>query len=163
MTKRNKIPVLTEAVCMAFNPPPKRRAIATAPSVSAHKIRWPTGASSFPPAVILSITREPLSDEVTKNTATMKIPRKLVKAGSGNSLRKTNREVELSLRMISDSKPGFSISSESAEPPKTEIQKKVIKVGTSNTPSTNSLTVRPFDTRAMNIPTKGDQAIHQAQ
>jgi len=85
MTNKKRMPVLTEAVCMALRPPPKSSAIATAPSVRAHKIRCPTGASNFPPAVMLSITNEPLFEDVTKNTATMKMPRKLVKAGNGNS------------------------------------------------------------------------------
>ena len=163
MTNKNKIPVLTEAVCMADSPPPTKRAIATAPSIKAHKMRCPTGASSFPPAVMLSITNEPLSDEVTKKTATIKIPKKLVRALKGNSFKKTNKEVELSSRMMSDNNPGVSISSPKADPPKTDIQKKVIRVGTKSTPRTNSRTVRPFETRAMNMPTKGDQAIHQAQ
>ena len=35
--------------------------------------------------------------------------------------------------------------------------------GTSNTPMMNSRNERPRDTRATNIPTKGDQAIHQPQ
>jgi len=35
--------------------------------------------------------------------------------------------------------------------------------GTSSTPIRNSRTVRPREMRAMNIPTNGDQAIHQAQ
>ena len=79
---------------MVFNPPPTRRAIATAPSIKAHKIRCPTGAFSFPPEVMLSITREPLSDEVTKNTETIKIPIKLVTAGNGNCFKNTNNEVD---------------------------------------------------------------------
>ena len=40
---------------------------------------------------------------------------------------------------------------------------KVKPSGTSSTPTTNSRIVRPRDTRAMNMPTKGDQAIHQPQ
>ena len=43
------------------------------------------------------------------------------------------------------------------------IQKKVKTVGTSNTPSTNSRTVRPREMRAMNMPTNGDHEIHQPQ
>ena len=50
-----------------------------------------------------------------------------------------------------------------AELPKTVIQRKVKAVGTSSTPMMNSRTVRPREIRAMNIPTNGDQAIHQAQ
>ena len=105
-TIRNSIPVEIEAACMVFNPPPTRSAIATAPSIKAHKIRCPTGAFSFPPEVMLSITREPLSDEVTKNTETIKIPIKLVIAGNGNCLRNTNNEVEESAIIGPDNNPG---------------------------------------------------------
>jgi len=51
----------------------------------------------------------------------------------------------------------------SAVPPNTVNQKKESTEGTISTPATNSRMVRPLDTRATNIPTKGDQAIHQAQ
>src|SRR5699024_12540161 len=37
------------------------------------------------------------------------------------------------------------------------------RVGTANTPNTNSLIVRPLDTLAINVPTNGDKAIHHAQ
>ena len=47
--------------------------------------------------------------------------------------------------------------------PKTVIQKKIKRDGARSTPTTNSLIVRPREIRAMNIPTKGAQAIHQAQ
>ena len=36
-------------------------------------------------------------------------------------------------------------------------------MGTSSTPTTNWRMVRPREMRAMNMPTKGDQEIHQAQ
>ena len=47
--------------------------------------------------------------------------------------------------------------------PKTVIHRKVNPAGTSSTFNRNSRTVRPREIRAMNIPTNGDQAIHQAQ
>src|SRR5699024_12569868 len=50
-----------------------------------------------------------------------------------------------------------------ALPPSTENHRKVTSVGTSNTPETNSRTVRPREIRAMNTPTNGDQEIHQTQ
>ena len=157
------MPELTEAVCMALSPPPKSRAIATAPSVRAHKILCPTGASSFPPEVILSITNEPLSDEVTKNTDTIKIPIKLVRLLRGNSFKNTKSEVDASLRTGLEIKPGDANSNIKAEPPKVLIQKKVTNVGTNKTPRINSRMVLPLDIRAINIPTKGDHAIHHAQ
>ncbi len=62
-------PVTMVAVCKASKPPPIKRTAATEPSVTAQKIRCPTGASIFPPEVKLSTTKEPESDEVIKNPA----------------------------------------------------------------------------------------------
>jgi len=50
-----------------------------------------------------------------------------------------------------------------AVPPKTPIQITLTMVGMTITQKTNSRTVRPRDTRAMNLPMNGDQEIHQAQ
>ncbi len=47
--------------------------------------------------------------------------------------------------------------------PNTVIHTSVKPVGTNSTPRTNSRIVRPREMRAMNMPTKGDQEIHQAQ
>ncbi len=47
--------------------------------------------------------------------------------------------------------------------PKTVIQTKVKPAGMKSTAVMNSRTVRPREMRAMNMPTKGDQDIHQAQ
>ena len=43
------------------------------------------------------------------------------------------------------------------------VNGKVTIEGTNNTPKINSRMVRPLEIRAINIPTKGDQAIHQPQ
>src|SRR5690554_2714635 len=43
------------------------------------------------------------------------------------------------------------------------IQIRVNPVGISRTPTMNSRILRPSDNRAINIPTNGDQEIHQAQ
>ena len=50
-----------------------------------------------------------------------------------------------------------------ALPPKMQSQKKARVVGTNITPTMNSRMVRPRLIRAMNIPTKGAQEIHQPQ
>ncbi len=47
--------------------------------------------------------------------------------------------------------------------PKTVIHRRATDEGTSKTPKRNSRIVRPREMRAMNMPTKGDQAIHQPQ
>ncbi|SIE28288.1 Uncharacterised protein [Mycobacteroides abscessus subsp. abscessus] len=57
----------------------------------------------------------------------------------------------------------FTCSRYMAEPPNVENHRNPMTVGTRRTPNTNSLILRPLETRAMNMPTKGDQAIHQAQ
>lgn len=72
-TKVKGKPVLTEPDCSevsAASPPPYNRAIAIKPCEMAQKIRCGTGASSLPPAVMVSITNEPESEEVMKNTKT---------------------------------------------------------------------------------------------
>ena len=46
---------------------------------------------------------------------------------------------------------------------KIEIQAKVKPNGMRHTPKTTSRIVRPLEMRAINIPTKGAQAIHHAQ
>ena len=50
-----------------------------------------------------------------------------------------------------------------ATPPKTAIHSTQTMDGMISTQMMNSRTVRPRLTRAMNMPTKGDQLIHQAQ
>lgn len=50
-----------------------------------------------------------------------------------------------------------------AVPPKILNQIKFERVGAKSMPSMNCLMVLPLEMRAKNIPTKGDQAIHQAQ
>ena len=52
---------------------------------------------------------------------------------------------------------------QTAVPPKAVIHKIETAVGIKSTQTMNSRTVRPRLTRAMNMPTKGDQEIHQAQ
>ena len=66
MTKANGKPVASAAACIALSPPPSRRAIATNPSALHQKTRCTAGASNLPPAVIVSTTSEPESEEVTK-------------------------------------------------------------------------------------------------
>ena len=48
-------------------------------------------------------------------------------------------------------------------PPKVAIHSRAMIVGTISTQVMNSRTVRPKLMRPMNMPTKGAQAIHQAQ
>jgi hypothetical protein len=52
------------------------------PSKIAQNTRCATGASTWPPAVMVSITSEPESEEVTKNTITSTIARNEVRPAS---------------------------------------------------------------------------------
>ena len=59
-------PVEITIACSEARPPPISNAMATSPSKVHQNTRCGTGASILPPAVIVSITSEPESDEVTK-------------------------------------------------------------------------------------------------
>ena len=57
---------MSEAACSDLRPPPSRSAMATRPSRVHQNTRWAAGGSSFPPADIISTTRDAESDEVMK-------------------------------------------------------------------------------------------------
>src|SRR6056297_1163506 len=86
-------PVEITADCSDDRPPPINSTIATAPSKTHQNTRWLTGASTLPPAVIVSITSEPESEEVTKNTITRITARVEVIAASGRSDSIANSEI----------------------------------------------------------------------
>ena len=71
--------------CNDCKPPADSKStMATAPSKMHQNTRCGTGASTLPPAVIVSITNDPESDEVTKKTITRIMPIKLVIEAKGN-------------------------------------------------------------------------------
>ncbi|MNO97368.1 hypothetical protein D3C76_890740 [compost metagenome] len=110
---------------------------------------------------MVSITREPESDEVTKNTTTRTMPTKELIWVSGSSPSMAN---SLSSRAASCTPVKSSpMSWPRAVPPNAVIHNTETSDGTSSTAIRNSRTVRPRLTRAMNMPTNGDQLIHQAQ
>src|SRR6056297_4083161 len=154
-------PVEITADCSDDRPPPINSTIATAPSKMHQNTRCETGASTLPPAVIVSITSEPESDEVMKNTITSTMPTKEVISVSGSSPSITNN-FSSSAASRTPSKPE-PMNWLMAVPPKAVIHRTETSDGTSSTATRNSRTVRPRLTRAMNMPTKGDQLIHQAQ
>ena len=65
--------------------------MATIPSNVHQKMRWTIGASSLPPAVIVSITSDPESEEVTKKTITKTMPMHEVTLASGKASSIMNR------------------------------------------------------------------------
>ncbi len=151
----------TVAVCSAFRPSASKSAMASAPISTDQKMRCQTGASSTPEAS-MSTTSAPVSAEVTKKISTISTEKKDIAVVQGNCSRKTNSARVLSLRMVwpKSAMPPVRMW-KMAVSPKTVIQKKVKPVGTSSMPPRNWRMLRPREMRAMNTPTKGDQAIHQ--
>ncbi|MCY1378129.1 hypothetical protein D9M69_657400 [compost metagenome] len=101
---------------------------------------------------------------MTKKTATIAIAMTDSTLLQGNCSRKANSANDESACTTS-AKP-CTLSTRImwiAVSPNTVIQNKVKPAGTSRTPVTNSRIVRPREMRAMNRPTKGDQAIHHPQ
>ena len=127
-------------------------------------IRCQRGVSSSPPEASVSITNAPESAEVTKKTPTSRIASDEVKPAAGRYSRNLNSAVDRFSCTARAMPPAATPrSSEIAVLPNTVIHRKVKAVGTNSTPMTNSRIVRPREMRAMNMPTKGDQAIHHAQ
>src|SRR5690606_4245501 len=152
------------AVCSAPRPPATSSAAATMPSTTAQNTRCHTGESSWPPLVSMSTTSEPESDEVTKKVITSKVATSDITADSGRCSKNWNSATAVSAATASASAEMPCIMTMwMAVSPNTVIQMKVKPTGTNSTPTTNSRMVRPRETRAMNMPTNGDQAIHQAQ
>ena len=86
-------PVEITMACSALRPPPSNSTIATAPSKQAQNTRCGTGASTLPPAVMVSMTNEPESDEVTKNTMTKTMAITEVMLLQGSSFNIANKEM----------------------------------------------------------------------
>src|SRR6056297_1210157 len=162
-TIANGRPVVIAAVCSATSPPPISSVAATTPSVTAQNTRCGMGGSASPPAVMMSMTRDPESELVTKKLTTTITPSSEVTSANGKASRNTNSDTGMFSCTAVARPPGPKRSTQSAPSPNTVIHANVTNVGTSSTPRMNSRTVRPLLTRAMNIPTNGDQAIHQPQ
>src|SRR6056300_1561987 len=152
------------AVCNAASPPARRSVAATAPSETAQNILCHTGGFSAPPELIISITREPESEEVTKNVTISIVASADVIAVKGNCSSRTKIAVGI-LVCTADAKPTpvSCISSHKPLLPNTVSQRNVKPEGTSSTPRMNSRIVRPREIRAINMPTNGDHEIHHAQ
>src|SRR5690625_3333358 len=152
------------AVCNACSPSAKSKAIAITPMLKAQNKRCHTGVVSLPPEASISTTNAPESAEVTKNTNTISTATKLRTLAKGNCSKKANNAKEGSSRVASAmAHLSLTKTKSIAVSPKTVIHKKVKPVGKSVTPKINSRMLRPRDTRAINIPTKGDHDNHQPQ
>ena len=110
----------------------------------------------------MSTTSEPESEEVTKKTTTRMMAMADRRLPRGSVAR-------VSKRATSATSPSSGTRSPTvrcrwmAVPPSAVNHRNPRSVGTSSAPATNSRIVRPREIRAMNTPTKGDQAIHQPQ
>ncbi len=143
ITSANGRPVVIAAVCSATRPPPTKSAAATAPSRTAQKSLWSFGGSGFPPAVMMSMTIEPESEEVTKKVIITSTVIAEVAKLKGKCSRSLNRATGMFSCTALAMPPAPSISTFSALLPKMASQKKVMRVGTKSTPRMNSRTVRP--------------------
>src|SRR5690606_7820276 len=163
MTVKGKA-LATVADCSAAKPPASRREAATTPSITHQKTRWPVVVWVSPPAAMESTTSDPESEEVMKKMATRIMASVEVRPLKGRYSKKWNIPVEISAAIAWPTSPAATpVSMNIAVLPNTVIQMKVKPAGMNSTAVTNSRTVRPREMRAMNMPTNGDQEIHQAQ
>src|SRR5690606_23284265 len=156
-------PLAIAPVCNAGSPPASSSTAATTPCSSAQKMRCHAGGSGTPLVVMMSITRLAESDEVTKKVTTSAVAMLIEMVSSGRCSRKRNSATATSSLTAATRLPAPVSWMNSAVLPNTVNQKKVKAAGTSSTPTMNSRTVLPRDIRAMNMPTNGDQEIHQPQ
>jgi hypothetical protein len=110
------------------------------------------------------MTSDPESEDVTKNVITSSVARPPATAPSGNCSRRANiATVCPSSLYVASAAPFPWRELNIAAPPNVDSQSVENSDGRNSTPMTNSRTVRPFEIRAMNIPTNGDHEIHHAQ
>jgi hypothetical protein len=79
--------LLMAAVCKALNPPKSSKTEATTPSEIAQNILCQTGGFSFPPEVMISMTSDPESEEVTKNVTIRSVASKQITGAKGKRSR----------------------------------------------------------------------------
>jgi len=131
----NGKPVETVIACNAESasaPPTNNRVIATSPSNEHQKMRCATGASTLPPAVMVSMTSDPESEEVTKNTSTRMMPTIDSKPLNGKSFTISNSLI--SCAAAATGAAASAITWDIAVPPKVAIQKMLNAVGISASP-----------------------------
>ncbi|MCY1211510.1 hypothetical protein D9M72_232230 [compost metagenome] len=121
------------------------------------------GGFGLPLVLMMPSTSVAESPEVTKNTNTSSVATIDSSPPMGMAWNITNMVVDTSAFTDSTSGTPWKISKLSAAPPNTENHAKPTSVGAITVPRMNWRIVRPRDTRAMNRPTNGDHASHQAQ
>ena len=164
MTNAKGRALLMAAVCNAFSPPATKSTDATTPSEIAQKTLCQVGGFGLPPEVIMSITNEPESDDVTKKVITNSVANNETIVAQGSLSKKTYNAVGMSERTaVEIALPGSLSSMKRAEFPNMLSQKNVKPAGMKSTPRMNSRIVLPLEILAINIPTNGDQDIHHPQ
>src|SRR5512138_2491421 len=163
MNTENGSALAMAAVCRAFKPPLISNTAAMAPAATAQNMRCQTGEPVALPDVIMSMTSAPESADVTKKVTTSSVAIADVIVDHGKPSRDANSATGRLSPTSSINGTTPSDCCHSAVLPNTVIQRNVKSTGTSSTPLTNCRMVRPREMRAMNIPTKGDHAIHQLQ
>jgi len=137
ITAANGNPVIIVAVCKATSPPPISRVAATTPSIIAQNNLDVSGGSGFPPEVIISITMDPESEDVTKKVIMTRIPSADVTLLNGKFSNNTKRATGIFSCTAVAKPPAPNISILSAVFPKMVNQRKVMNVGTIRTPAIN--------------------------
>ena len=151
-------------VCRPFNPPDHSKTAAATDWMTPHVNLIELGGFRFPWVVKVPRTKVAESAEVIKNVPIKKMATMDMIEPMGNCSRRMNKATSIPRASMTCLIPTCSNrSSAMAVPPNTENQNAQKIVGTRRTPRTNSRTVRPLEILAMNIPTNGAQAIHQAQ
>src|SRR5699024_2442799 len=150
----------TSVFCNAINPPLYNRINATAACAIPHVILTEFGGVSEPFVVCIPSTNVAESAEVIKNViirinATM--DKTIVQGNRWNTANRTCSSAYFDKSKI----PMFCTFI--AAVPNAANQTKLINEGRNSTPIKNSLIVCPIDTRAIHIPTNGDQEIPHAQ
>src|SRR5699024_3328601 len=122
------------------------------------------GGYKLPPVVCIPSTNVAESADVIKKILINNMATSDITVPSGNCSNTENRTASspsaliVSVRLIPSKNSKWI-----ADPPITVHHNAPRIVGTNNTPKTTSLMVLPRDTRAINVPTNGAQAIHHAQ
>lgn len=163
MNAKGKAAII-DAVCKAVSPPDQSRTNAAADTRIPHTILVMFGGFRLPFVVCIPRTKVAESAEVIKNVLISIIANIEVNVLNGKCANTANNDTSIPLVLITS--PRFTCMIRSRympEPPKMENHNVQKMVGTINTPIINSRIVRPLETRAINVPTNGAQAIHQAQ
>src|SRR5699024_7036267 len=117
-----------------------------------------------PTVVSMPSTNVPESAEVMKKEEIKSTATPTTTDANGCDSRNANNATSFPISFMSWwITPPSAVSISNPAIPKIENQMALNNTGTAVTPMTNSRMVLPLETRAIKVPTNGDQPIHQAQ